>query len=313
MQDFTMSRLRSSDNMGDLAVYTMLPQGKEPIGIVQISHGMTEHIGRYKLFANELCDAGFIVVANDHIGHGLTSDYHGMDGHFGGKNSHLLVLCDLRNVMHMTKEQYPGLPYFMLGHSMGSFFARTFAFTYKKDVDKLSGLIISGTAGPNRKRKAAALMTNFLCFKDGEEALSPRMDLLLLQGFNDNFGEIVTGVEWLTRDKEIQNIYIKDKKCTFKFTVSSYRELIKINGTSNTARYIARTPQDLPVLFISGDKDPVGGNGTGVKNAYKLYEEAGVKDLTLKLYEGARHELLNETNREEVVEYLLNWLSERLA
>ncbi len=305
MQDFIIDSMRSSDNVNTIAVYRMEPINISPIGVLQITHGMTEYLERYKEFANMLCNAGYIVVGNDHLGHGRTSDNGGMDGYFGKKGSHKYMLGDLKNVFDRFKKEYNGLPYYLFGHSMGSFFARVFCFTYKELPD---GLIISGTGGPNQMSKAAIHLADALSKVKGDKGYSPRLNDLAFKSFCNRIESPRTQMDWLTRDADIVDRYVADKKCTFKFTVSALSELFMINYQSNLLKNVRKTPATLPILFISGEEDPVGLYGAGVAEAYELYRKAGITDLKIRLYPKARHELTNEINKDEVIAQLIDWL-----
>ncbi len=307
MREFTMSTLPSTDGENILAVYTMLPPDKEKIGVVQLVHGMTEHIARYRHFAEFLSDAGYIVVGNDHLGHGKTSENGGKDGYFGRKGSHLFVLRDIVKLMEQTKSLYGDLPYFIFGHSMGSFFTRVLCYTYKSKMP--TGVIISGTGGPNSSIKSALFMSDVFRILRGQYGYSKMLNNLAFKGFNLGIKEPRTDLDWLTRDESVVDIYIKDKKCMFKFTTSALHELFSIHYKANEPSLVMRTPKDLPMLFISGTEDPVGLYGVGVAEAFELYQKAEIKDLTLRLYPDARHELINETNKDEVFAQLLTWLN----
>ncbi len=218
----------SSDRQNTIAVYRMEPINKKAIGIVQICHGMTEHLQRYQALANKFCDAGYIVVGNDHLGHGKTSDNGGRDGYFGKKGSHQYILSDIKNVFDDSKKRYNKLPYFIMGHSMGSFFARVFCFTYNVIPD---GLIISGTGGPNPAMRAAIRLADVVTAVKGDISYSKTLNDLAFKNFCIKIVDPRTTMDWLTRDPEIVDKYIADKKCTFQFTTSALMELFtKLQG-----------------------------------------------------------------------------------
>ncbi len=306
MQDFLIDTMPSSNMINAIAVYRMEPIGKPAIGIVQISHGMTEHIQRYREFANILVNAGYIVVGNDHLGHGKTSDLGGKDGYFGKKGSHQYILSDLKNLFDETKKRYGNLPYFMFGHSMGSFFARVFCFTYNSLPD---GLIISGTGGPNSLGVVAMRLADIQIALKGDVSYSKMLNDLIFKNFCLKIPEPRTSMDWLTRNTEIVDTYMADKKCTFSFTTSALLELFTINNKANNLKNIRKTPKTLPIIILSGEEDPVGMFGAGVVETYEMYKKAGILDLTIKLYPQARHELHNELNKEEVFSQLLSWIN----
>ncbi len=307
MRDFKMSTLPSTDGVNTLAVYTMEPDGAPYKGIVQLVHGMTEHIARYRHFAEFLCDNGYIVVGNDHLGHGKTSDNGGEDGYFGKKGSHIFVLRDVAKLMEKTRERFGNLPYFIFGHSMGSFFTRVLCYTYKSKLP--NGVIISGTGGPNKSINSALFFSDLFRVLKGAHSHSKMLNDLAFKGFNLKIKEPRTAMDWLTRDEAVVDIYVEDKKCMFKFTTSALHELFSIHHKANNKDLVAKTPKTLPMLFISGNEDPVGLYGVGVAEAFEIYKQAGIEDLTLRLYPDARHELINETNKDEVYAQLLDWLN----
>ncbi len=306
MQDFIIDSMPSSDNENTIAVYRMEPKGIKPIGVVQIAHGMTEYINRYKAFANNLCDKGYVVVGNDHLGHGKTSDNSGSDGYFGEKGSYKFLLGDMKIVFDRFKKEYEGLSYFLFGHSMGSFFARVFCFTYN---ELPTGLVVSGTGGPNPAGKFAIHLADTITKIKGPLGYSDMLNDLAFKSFCNRIEKPRTQMDWLTRDTDIVDRYVADKKCTFKFTTSALVELFTVNYRSNLLNNIRKTPKNLPILFISGEDDPVGLYGVGVTEAYNLYKQAGVIDTQLKLYPQARHELTNEINKDEVIAQLIDWLN----
>ncbi len=306
MREFVIDIMPSSDSTNTIAVYRMEPEKGHAVGIVQIVHGMTEHVERYRDFANLLCNVGYIVVGHDHLGHGKTSDMGGKDGYFGKKGSHQYLLSDIKNLFDDSKKRYGNLPFFMFGHSMGSFFARVFCYTYDTLPD---GLIISGTGGPNPLSGFAVRLADFITSTKGDHAYSDMLNDLAFRNFCVKIKNPRTTMDWLTRDPEVVDRYMADKKCTFKFTASALMELFTINNKANKLSNVRKTPKSLPIIFISGEEDPVGLFGSGVIEAYTLYQKTGIKDLSLKLYPDARHELHNEINKEEVFDQLIGWIN----
>lgn len=279
-----------------------------PRAVVQISHGMCEYIGRYQDFASFLVQNGFAVCGNDHLGHGATSDG-GTDGFFSEENGWKYALEDLRTMNRLARERYPGCPVFLLGHSMGSFFARLYAVTYPETID---ALLLSGTGGPNPAAGVGIFLTSVLAKWKGPRHRSSLINRMAFGTYLSRISNPNTPYDWITRDQEIVNSYAVDPKCTFIFTVSAFHDLMCVLAKVSTPEWAARFPKELPVMLFSGDMDPVGSYGKGVQKVYDLLCGAGVKDVSIKLYPGGRHEMLNETNRQEVYRDILNWCNTHL-
>ena len=300
-------RLESNDK--PIFVYKWSSEDvSEAEGVVQIAHGMAEHGERYEEFAERLVDSNYVVYANDHRGHGKTAGDIEKLGHFADENGWDLVVEDMHNLTDRIKENHPELPIFLFGHSMGSLLSRDFISRYG---DELRGVILSGTSGPPGPLSSImitiAKIKSFFGAKDSECIF---LNNLIFGQYNDNFGPTRTDFDWLTRDDSEVDRYIEDPYCgnpaSAQFFIDLFTGLKKVNRMEN----VEKVPEDLPILFISGSEDPVGDFEDGVLEAHNLFKEAGVKDLSYKLYEGARHELLNETNRDEVIKDTIGWLEE---
>lgn len=295
----------SSNGKDQVVGYYYECPGVTPKCILQISHGMCEYIGRYDDFAGFMARNGYLVCGNDHLGHGATSDgENGMNGYFAEKDGRSYVLQDLHRMNSLICKQFSGLPVILLGHSMGSFFARLYAALYPETID---GLILSGTGGPNPMGKIGMALTSLLAKIKGPRYRSQFINNLAFGQYLKRIEAPRTPYDWITRDTDIVDAYAKDDKCTFVFTVSAFHELMSTLDAVSTAKWAQKVDKQLPVFLVSGDMDPVGDYGKGVRVVYDLLKEAGVKDLTIKLYPGARHEVLNETNRGEVYDDILHW------
>lgn len=278
----------------------------EPKAVIQLSHGMCEYIGRYDDFAEYLCHNGYAVCGNDHLGHGATSDgSSGVDGYFGEKDGHEHILRDLRTMNEKAHKRFPHLPVILLGHSMGSFYARAYAARWPGTID---GLIISGTGGPNPLGGVGLLLTNIIGAIKGKQYRSAFVNKMAFGTYLKKIEAPATGYDWITRDKDIVSAYAADPKCTFVFTVGGFHELMTILKKVSSPQWAEKLDKKTPILMISGDMDPVGDYGDGVKKVHGWLQQAGIQDLTLHLYPGARHEVLNETNRAEVYADVLAWL-----
>ncbi len=287
-----------------------------PRAVLQISHGMVEHIGRYEEFAQELTRHGYVVVGHDHLGHGKTAKTEADLGFFARKNGHLIVIKDIHLVLREVQKKYPDLPYFLLGHSMGSYFVRKYMTIYGAELD---GVILSGTGNqPAAVAKAGYLLSRFLVFWKGDHDRSGLMHALMFGSFAKSVKDRKTDSDWLTKDEKKVAEYRADPFCQFRFTVGAYRDFLKIivelcGRKAAGNKRLAKIPHGLPVLLCSGEEDPVGNKGKGVIELYETFNEIGMSDVTMKLYENDRHEILNETDRERVYADILAWMESRIA
>ncbi|MBO5415293.1 MAG: lysophospholipase [Clostridia bacterium] len=294
---------RSSDGENNVAYYIFVPR-ETPHAIVQISHGMCEHIMRYEEFADYLCSEGFVVCGNEHLGHGHTapdSEHLGYTARGGAD----LILRDLHEMTKLIKSEYPALPLVLLGHSMGSFISRLYISTYPDEAD---ATIISGTGGPESPTAMGKLMARLNMLFCGEMNRSKLIYNIAFGSYSKKYPEGSSEYFWLSRDEEVQAAYAKDKFCTFRFTARAYYDLFDLLGRVSKKSWARSLKKDLPILMISGDMDPVGNYGKGVMTVYERLKAAGMSDVTLRLYADGHHEMLNEINRYEVWEDIMSWL-----
>jgi alpha-beta hydrolase superfamily lysophospholipase len=285
-----------------------LPDGP-PKAAVQLAHGMAEHSARYARLASALTDAGYAVYAHDHRGHGTTGpeDDHGF---FADENGWASVVDDMRRVTRLAQDENPGLPLFLLGHSMGSFLARSYVI---EDSGDLAGLVLSGTGGdPGLLGKAGLLLAKAEARLRGRRHVSPLLDKLLFGRYNAAFKPNRTPFDWLSRDEAEVDAYIADTMCGKTFTSGFFVDLVGAQPAINDRRQVARIRRDLPILLLSGEKCQVGANGRGPREVAERLRSVGVTDVTCTLYPGARHEIFNETNRDEVTADLIRWLDAHL-
>ena len=295
-------RLPSASGDADLNCCRWIPDGYVR-ATLQISHGMIEHIMRYSDFASFLCSYGIAVYGHDHLGHGNTS----LDdpGYFGDEDGDELLISDLHTVCETVTRAHPAVPHFMLGHSMGSFVARRFITRYGGE---LNGVIIMGTGNQPRVQVAfAKAVAGMLCWLRGPRYVSGFLNRAVLSSNDKRFDAPDLPNRWLSRDGGKVAEYDSDPMCQFRFTVSGFRDVFKMVSDLESRVDFDRIPTDLPVVFMSGSEDPIGGFGKGVMSARDDLASAGLEP-TLILYEGARHEILNETNRDEVYEDILEWI-----
>lgn len=295
----------------DVHAAKWLPEGGvEPRGIIQISHGMAEHIGRYRWSAQALANEGFIVVAKDHLGHGKTASGPEEYGYFGPLKSQDLQIADMRTQYCMTEEEYPNLPYFLLGHSMGSFLSREYITMYG---DELDGVILSGAGDPRPltisfARAIVDIMTMFF----GQKYRSKLVTSMMFGSFNKRIVTPLSTYSWLTRDDDSVDEYYKDPACGYCFTLNGFAHMFANMARVSMPEAIGKIPKSLPVLFISGQQDPVGGWGKGVTRLVNKFRDAQISDVTQILFPNSRHEVLNELDKEEVVTQVTSWIKARL-
>ncbi|MFE9394391.1 alpha/beta fold hydrolase [Streptomyces flavidovirens] len=291
-----------------IAAYTWLPDNGRPRALVQIAHGAAEHALRYDRFAQHLVSRGYGVIASDHRGHGATAAATGGYG-VAGENSWRAIVDDLKAVGDQARALHPGLPVVLLGHSLGSMLARDYAQEYP---DGLAGLILSGTfrtlPGAELQESITGLEAEIA--EHGRAAISSYIPTLFAS-FNDPYPHC-TGFEWLSRDEAEVDAYAADERCGFAFSAGLALDWVHAVRKINDPRNLARIPADLPVHIAVGTQDPC---NQGMTLVYELLEDfryVGTEDLTWKGYEGARHEILNETNRDEVQDDLTAWLDKRV-
>ena len=280
----------------------------EPAGILQIAHGVAEYALRYEPFARFLNAHGFLVVANDHLGHGESVAKGAPRLYFGEKGSWQHVVDDMYTLRCRTGEAYPELPYFIMGHSMGSFLTRTYLIRYPGTV---KGAILMGTGqNPDAMLVGGKALASVLARKVGRENASDVVEKLAFGTYNKAFAPNRTGYDWLSVSEENVDAYIADELCGAMFSVGGYATLTDLTGEVVSPSCAAKVPKGLPVLFVAGAEDPVGACGKGVRAAADLLRRAGVRDVEVKLYEGMRHEILNEPGRAQVYTEVVGWIEE---
>lgn len=285
---------RDGKNTVSAGLYT--PINKEVRGIIQISHGMIDHIGRYKNVADFFCERGYLVAGNDHLGHGKTVENEEDFGYFAKKGGVDLVLRDLHSFNRILREKYPDRPVVMLGHSMGSFLARLYTVKYPHTV---KGVVIHGTAGRNSLVGMGKLLAKIIIALKGERHRSALLKSMSIGSYNNHFSKSEGSTAWLTSDSSQVSGRHSDPMTSFSFTASAYRDLFTMLGDCNSKAWFSSYPKEMPTLIMSGAADPVGNFGKGVNFVYNQLLVSGASDLTLKTYEGARHELFNELEREK--------------
>ncbi len=299
----------SSDGKTLIHVNQWTPSERRILGVVQIAHGVAEYGARYAPFARFLCGHGFVVVANDHLGHGQSLIPGGPMVYLGEKDGWWNVVDDIESLSSRMAKVFPGKPYFLFGHSMGSFLSRTHLIRYP---GRLDGCILCGTG-----HQSPALIAGGKLIADreirrlGKKAFSARADDLAFGAYNKAFAPTRTRFDWVSASEENVDAYIADPLCGGDTTLGLFRDML--DGLSYITRQsnMDKMDADLPVFFIAGDQDPVGDMGKGVRKAHDCFKKAGIRDLSIKLYHGLRHEILNEASRQYVYRDVLDWLEAR--
>ncbi len=298
----------STDGKTALSAYCITPSAP-PRAMVQIAHGMCEYFERYVPFAEYLASLGFLVFGHDHLGHGRTAkspEDRGFTAEGGGAN---YLVEDVHELSLAMKKKHPELPLVIFGHSMGSFIVREVTARYGEDY---TAAIYCGTGGPETPAGLGMLLAKFLMIVQGERHRSPLLKRISFMGYNKRFGKECDANAWLTRDEAVLARYRSDALCSFVFTLRGYHDLFTLVREVSKKEWAARLPQSLPILVVSGEEDPVGGYGKGVRAVGERLQKAGLSDLSVVLYPEMRHEILNELDKETVWKELAQWIEKKL-
>jgi len=293
-----------------LHAFRCVPEG-EVRAILQLSHGMVEFIDRYKPLAEYLAARGILVTGHDHLGHGGSLPEGGTPVYFGDGTPWETVVADIQLLHEQLRREFSGVPLCLMGHSMGSFLARSYLIRYP---GTLRAAIIMGTGWqPQAKLTGGRAVAEVVCAAQGPSAASKLVNDLAFGGYNKAFAPNRTGYDWLSADSENVDRYIADPLCGADATVGLFRQMLHGIAFNQNPKNLARMDSSLPVLLISGDRDPVGDMGKGVRRTADAFRKAGLSDVTLKLYPGLRHEILNEgPMRQTVYEDIWHWLEPHL-
>lgn len=300
-------KVLSWDGIHQLAGVVFLPE-KEPVGFFHVVHGMTEYIGRYERFMREMAENGWICFGYDHLGHGHTVNDASELGYIAKKDGWKLLVQDVHKFAEAAMAEFgpegKELPYVLMGHSMGSFIVRLATETCIHP----DRLIIMGTGGPNPAAGAGLALIGLTKLLRGDHHISKLLDSIAFGNYNNRFGGGTSEDPnpWLTTDEEIRKRYNADPLCTFKFTVSAMGDLITLTKESNRAGWYKNLPKDIPMLLVAGAEDPVGDYGKGVRYVHEHLQAAGI-NAACKIYEGARHEILNDFTYNDVVKDILTF------
>ena len=309
MRDFSEFYFNSSTGVNTIRAIKCYPDTK-PKAIIQIAHGVADHIDRYKDFMSFLADNGFMVVGNDHLGHGHSIRHPIEQGFFAYENGWQHVVNDMDTLRSIAAVEFPELPYIFFGHSMGSFLTRTYIIQHPNNYH---AAVISGTGHMNSATvNSGYLLASSIAKAKGPRYISKLIDSIAFGAYNKAFEPARTRYDWISRDTQEVDKYIADPYCGFIATASLFAEMMKGIKFITDEKNISGMNKNKAILFLSGDMDPVGEYGEGVKRAYNAFCKAGLKDVYMKLYAGGRHEMLNELNRKEVYNDVLNWINSKL-
>lgn len=282
---------------------------KEPVGVLQIVHGMAEYIDRYDNFAKYMTEHGFNVIGHDHLGHGYSVSDERDYGFFAEENGDKIIIEDMHSVTQYAKEKWEELPNFILGHSMGSFCLRQYLTKYSNDV---FGAIIMGTGWiPSAAALLGKTIATNTCKSKGSHTVNPLLIKLTLEPYNKPFAPARTNCDWLSKDEKQVDLYVNDKLCGFDFTAGAYKDFFTVLEKIAKNKQLIGMRKSLPILITSGSVDPVGGKKACEKlNAQ--YKRCDIDDVTLKLWENDRHEILNELDKSDVYDYICTWLNSKI-
>ncbi len=309
MPEFRDFFYASSTGNNEIRAHICVPEGK-PKGVVQIAHGIAEHIERYDDFMCFLAEHGYVAVGNDHLGHGQSAARLDELGIFSEDNGWDYVVRDMDQLRDRVREEYHDIPYIFFGHSMGSFLTRTYIIQHP---DKYDAAILSGTGQQSPALISAGFFAANMTVKlKGARGSGQMLNDMAFGSYCKKIVEPRTPFDWLSRVPEEVDKYIADPKCGFVCKCSLYRDMMGGLKFLTKQGNIDKMNKDAPIYFMSGAEDPVGDYGAGVEKAYKAFCRAGLHDVTIRLYPEGRHEMLNEENRDEVKQDILRWLDDRI-
>lgn len=305
-------RFLSSDGKTQLHACLWIPDEKIKFrAVLQIAHGVAEHIERYDDFARYLNEQGIVVAGHDHLGHGQSLPEGGTPVYFGEKDGWKHAVDDIHGLHLILSKRYKRLPQLIMGHSMGSFLTRSYLIRYPGE--KQAAILMGTGWQPQAKLTGGRAVAEVVCAAQGPSSASKLVNDLAFGGYNKAFAPNRTGYDWLSADSENVDRYIADPLCGADATVGLFRQMLHGIAFNQNPKNLTRMDSSLPVLLISGDRDPVGDMGKGVRRTAAAFRKAGLSDVTVKLYPGLRHEILNEgPMRQTVYEDIWHWLEPHL-
>lgn len=298
----------SRDMITKIHAVKWIPE-QTPLGIIQIIHGMAEYVERYEDFAVDMAGRGFLVVGQDHLGHGKSISKDGQIGYFCKRDAATVLVRDVHRLKKIIQEENPGVPYVILGHSMGSFILRNYLCRYGTGIQ---GAVIVGTGMPPKNFAAfSKLLTRVALLVQNPRHRALTLNKLSFGKYNQRIEPAETDSDWLCTDRAVVNAYIEDPLCGEIFTVNAFAALAELISRLYKKENLFLMPKDLPVLFLAGTEDPVGDYGEGVRRAYQSFVDTGMQEVSMKLYDGDRHEILNETDKHEVYQDIYDWIKQK--
>lgn len=294
----------SKDGITQIHALEWIPEGA-PKAVLQIVHGMVEHIERYDAFASYLAANGIYVTGHSHLGHGKSMISKEKMGYFATPNGNECVLGDIHSLKKLTQEKCKNVPYFIMGHSMGSFLTRQYLGVYGEG---LSGAIIMGTGEqPDMILAGGKLVCKIIAAFKGWEHRSDFVNSLVIGSFEKEMGK-----GWISRNEENVKNYAKDPLSGFVFTLNAFYHMFDGMSKMNRQEKRGSIPKELPMFFVAGSEDPVGAHGKGVETVYGRYLDKGAKNVSIKLYEDDRHEILNELDKDVIYADILSWIEKNI-
>lgn len=307
--EYTDFTLPSSTGVNTIRCRKLVPAG-EIRGVVQIAHGISEHIGRYDMFMAHLASRGFAVCGNDHLGHGKSAVTEAEKGIFSQNDGWKHAVDDMLALHSLLKAEFPDVPQILFGHSMGSFLSRTYIIDHPDDYDLV---ILSGTGFfDSLTISAGCAIADLTCRVRGADGDGTKLNNVAFSGYNKRIENARTPFDWLSSDEKSVDAYMADPDCGFICKNALYRDMLHGIRYIVSKENIAKMNKDKPVYLMSGDQDPVGNYGKGVSKTYKAFCDAGLKDVTMRLYPGGRHEMLNEPSRARVMNDVTDWIESRI-
>ena len=296
----------SRDNENKIHAVKWIPDTEKPLCVLQIIHGMAEHMERYDEFANAMAEKGIVVVGEDHLGHGRSVAEGGVYGYFCEQDAATVLVRDSHRLKKMVQKDYPGVPYVILGHSMGSFILRNYLCRYGTGIQ--AAVIMSTGMQPRFLLAAGKAVAAIQKVFKGADYPSGLLNTLAFGSYLKRIKPRRTIMDWLTKDEKIVDAYLADPLCGFTFTVNGFQTSFELISRLYKNENIEKMPKELPVLFVSGAEDPMGEYGKGVKKACRTFMNVGMQHVQMKLYDNDRHEILNETDREQIYEDIYVWI-----
>lgn len=300
----------SRDKGHKLHAVRWIPETEKPVCILQIVHGMAEYIERYDDFACYLADRDILVVGDDHLGHGKSVGEGEPYGYFCKEDAATVLVRDEHRLKKMIQSQYPDVPYIILGHSMGSFITRNYLLRYGSGIN---GAVIMGTGmQPKPVLVAGIAIAKLQSLLFGAKHKGSFINAISFGAYNKRIKSPETPFDWLSRNEDNVKKYMKDPLCGFTFTVNGFQTLFTLIYNLHDQEKLKKMPSGLPVFFVSGADDPVGDYGKSVEQVYRSFKDAGMENVQIRLYPQDRHEILNETDKDNIYADIYRWILQRI-